>query len=305
MSKGAAVGAGRAEEAGYARGVILVLLAGCAFSSAGLLVRLMEAAGGWQILFWRSAAMVPALLLVIAWRRGGRLLDAFRAAGWDAVAGGACLALGFTGFIFALLHTSVANVLFILSAAPFFAALLAWGVLGEAVRRRTWLGMALALVGVGVMVAEGLSGRGLTGDLIALLTTVGFAGFTVALRRGREVDMLPAVCWAGGFTMALAAAGSGGALAVGGHDLALCAALGLLQLAIGLTLFTLGSRHVPAAELALLSLSEVVLGPVWVWLGVGETPSALTLLGGAIVLGAVAFQALGGVRRKRPPPGMT
>jgi drug/metabolite transporter, DME family len=296
---------GVTDDPAYSRGVVLVLLAGCALSSAGLIIRLMEAAGGWQILFWRSAAMVPALLLVIAVRRRGRVVEAFRAAGWNGIVGGLCAAAGFTGFVFAVLHTSVANVLFILSVAPFFTALLAWVVLGEAVRRRTWWGMSLALAGVGVMVADGLTGRGLTGDLIALLATVGFAGFSVALRRGRDVDMLPTVVIAGLLSMLLAAVASGGELALSPRDLLLCLVLGLVQLTLGLTLFTLGSRHVPAAELTLLSLTEVVLGPIWVWLGVGEVPSPLTLAGGALVLGAVAYQALGGVRRKRPPIAMT
>lgn len=305
MAKDVARTLGIADDPAYSRGVVLVLLAGCALSSAGLIIRLMEAAGGWQILFWRSAAMVPALLLVIALRRRGRVVEAFRAAGWNGIVGGLCAAAGFTGFVFAVLHTSVANVLFILSVAPFLTALLAWVVLGEAVRRRTWWGMSLALTGVGVMVADGLTGRGLTGDLIALLATVGFAGFSVALRRGRDVDMLPTVVIGGALSMLLAAAVSGGDLALSPRDLALCVVLGLVQLTLGLTLFTLGSRHVPAAELTLLSLTEVVLGPVWVWIGVGEVPSPLTLVGGAIVIGAVGYQALGGVRRKRPPIAMT
>jgi drug/metabolite transporter, DME family len=305
VAKNVAGAIGIADDPAYLRGVILVLLAGCALSSGGLIIRLMEAAGGWQILFWRSAAMVPALLLVIAIRRRGRLPEAFTAAGWNGLVGGLCAAFGFTGFVFAVLHTSVANVLFILSAAPFLTALLAWLVLGEAVRRRTWWGMGLALCGVAVMVGDGLTGRGLTGDLIALLATAGFAGFSVALRRGRDVDMLPTVVLAGLFSILLAAVASGGELWLSPRDLVLCLILGLVQLTLGLTLFTLGSRHVPAAELTLLSMTEVVLGPIWVWLAVGEVPSPLTLAGGALVLGAVAYQALGGVRRKRPPIART
>ena len=294
----------------YARGVVLVLLAGVAWSTAGLVIRLMEQADGWQIVFWRSAAMVPTLLLFIALRNGGALAAAFRRAGWNAVVGGLCLACAFTGFVFALLHTTVANVLFILSAAPLVAAVLGRLILGEPVRRATWGAMIIALAGVGVMVAGSLERGALLGNLIALLTTFGFAGFTVALRRGREVDMLPAVCLGGIISMmisgsALARADALAAFAVSGHDLALCLALGMVQLSLGLVLYTFGSRHVPAAELTLLAMTEVVLGPIWVWIGVGETPSATTLLGGAIVLGAVAGQAVGGVRRARPPIGVT
>ena len=77
-----------------------------------------------------------------------------------------------------------------------------------------------------------------------------------------------------------------------------------MQIGLGLTLYTLGSRHIAAAELTLLSMTEVLLGPLWVWLVFGEVPAALTLLGGAIVLSAVTAQSLGGIRRKRPPLGL-
>ncbi len=311
MTGGAAAPAAAASDRLYARGVVLVLLAGVAWSTAGLVIRLMEQAGGWQIVFWRSAAMVPTLLLFIALRNRGEVAAAFWRAGWNASVGGLCLAFAFAGFVFALLHTTVANVLFILSAAPLLAAVLGWLILGEPVRRATWTAMIGAVVGVGVMVAGSLERGALLGNLIALLTTFGFAGFTIALRRGRDVDMLPAVCWAGAFSMLIAALAilmTGPALdgfRVSGHDLALCFSLGIVQLSLGLVLYTFGSRHVPAAELALLAMTEVVLGPIWVWLGVGETPSMATLAGGAVVLAAVVFQAIGGARRPRPPIGVT
>lgn len=300
-----------ASDALYARGVVLVLLAGVAWSTAGLVIRLMEQADGWQIVFWRSAAMVPTLLVFIALRNRGALALAFRRAGWNALVGGLCMSFAFVGFVFALLHTTVANVLFILSAAPLLAAVLGRLILGEAVRPATWIGMTGAVVGVGVMVAGSLERGALFGNLIALLTTFGFAGFTIALRRGRQVDMLPAVCLGGVFSMLLAGLAIGitapglAGFRVSGHDLALCLSLGIVQLSLGLALYTFGSRHVPAAELALLAMTEVVLGPIWVWLGVGETPAAATLFGGAVVLAAVVFQAIHGARRPRPPIGVT
>ncbi len=131
-------------------------------------------------------------------------------------------------------------------------------------------------------------------------------GFAIALRRGKTRDMLPSVCLAVVFTALVAgvmfSAGAGG-FAISARDLGLCAAMGAVQIGAGLTIYTAGSRQVPAAELALLSLSEVVLGPIWVWLGVGEIPSLTTVIGGAVMLGAVVGHAASGLRRWRPPIG--
>lgn len=297
-----------AVDAARLRGVVLVLLAGAAWSTAGIIVRALEAAEAWQIVFYRSAGLVPTLLVAIALRNDGRILRAFRAAGLPALMGGASLAVAFTCFVFAVLNASVANVLFIFTAAPFLAALLGRLILGEDVRPATWFGMIGGAVGVGVMVAGSLSFGGLAGNLFALAAACGFAGFTVSLRSRQQVDMYPAVCWAGIISMAVAggaAMAAGQGLAVGAWDLGLCLLLGVGQVGLGLILYTLGSRALGAAELALLSLSEVILGPIWVWIAVDEVPAATTLAGGAIVLTAILLQVLTGMRRRRPPIGIT
>ena len=157
------------------------------------------------------------------------------------------------------------------------------------------------MVGVGVMVGEGIAVGALFGTLTALATALCFAGFAVAIRRGRTVDMLPAVCISGVATMLVAGfatAGDGAGLAVSAPDLVLCTILGAVQLGGGLILLTIGSRHVPAAELTLLSLTEVVLGPIWVLAAFGEVPSGPTIVGGAILLIAIAGQALASMRRR-------
>jgi DME family drug/metabolite transporter len=93
----------------------------------------------------------------------------------------------------------------------------------------------------------------------------------------------------------------GGALLLTPRDLALCAVMGAAQVGCGLALFTLGARHVPVAELTLLSLTELALAPIWVWLALGEVPSGYTLIGGAIIVTAIVFHALSGTRRRRTP----
>jgi len=174
------------------------------------------------------------------------------------------------------------------------------------VRRITLVCMLVSMAGIAVMVAEGIAVGTLSGNLFALGAATGFAAFSVTLRAGRAVDMTPAVCWAGVWGALLGAVMltvSGRGFAISAHDLALCAIMGWVQVGLGLILYTIGSRHVQAAELTLLSLTEVVLGPVLVWLGVGEVPGPLTVVGGVIVLGAITAQALSGIRR-RPPMGV-
>jgi drug/metabolite transporter (DMT)-like permease len=223
------------------------------------------------------------------------------------VIAGLCLAVGFTCFVFSITHTTVANTLFMLSAAPFVTAALSRVLLGEDVTRGTWLAMLGAAAGVAVMVGEGLATGDLFGNLMALAAAVGFAGYSIALRSGRAVDMMPATCLAGLFSAVGAAAiiaGTGGEFAVPITDIGVCVTYGVVAVGGSLIVFTLGSRLVSAAELTLLSLTEVVLGPVWVWLAFAETPSKLTLLGGAILLGSIVGRAATGIRRRRPPIGV-
>jgi len=295
-------------EVGFLRGRGLVLLSGALMSMGGPLIRLLDAADEWQFLTYRATALVAVLMVVIALRYPGRFLATLRAAGWTAVLAGCCLSCAFVGFVFSITHTTVANTLFLLSAAPFGAALLGWLVIGETVSRATWFAMVGAFAGVSVMIGEGIAESDLFGDLAALGAALGFAGFSVALRRGREVDMIPAVLFAGvisGVLSAMMAVAFGSGLAIPLGDVGLSFTYGGIGIAGGLWLFTLGSRYVPAAELTLLSLTEVILGPIWVWLAFSEEPSPITLLGGAMLLASITALTIHGVRRVKPPPLVT
>jgi len=292
----------------YARGVLLVVLAGLLWSFMGLAVRHIETAGTWAILFWRSAGMVPVLLAFIAWRSGGHPLERLRRVGVAGVLGAFGLVFAFAGAIYALQATTVANAVFLFAASPFMAALLGWIILREPVRPATWAAIAVAGVGMFVMVRDGLAGGETAGNLAALLSAFGFAAFTLTLRWGKLEDMMPAVVLGGLFSMAVAGVVLGvraEVLAVPAQDIVISAAMGAGMLATGMALYTLGSRVVPAAELTLLSMVEVLLAPVWVWLVLGETASAGTFLGGGILLVAIAGNALSGLRRKPVAPPLT
>lgn len=287
----------------YAAGAALVVLAGVIWSTMGLVIRQFDLAGTWAILFWRSAGAVPVLLAVISVNAGGSPLPRLRAVGWPGLIGGAGLVLAFAGAIFAIQSTTVANAVFLFTASPFLAAILGWLVLGEKVAPTTWAAIALAILGILVMVGSGLDAGALAGNLAALLSAAGFALFSVTLRWGRAGDMMPAVVIGAALSMAAGLAGgmvSGQpVLALPAIEIALALALGAVILAGGMVLYTLGSRVLPAADLTLMSLVEVMLAPVWVFLALGETASPATFAGGAIVLAAVVLNAVAGARRRR------
>jgi len=292
----------------YRRGVFLVLVAATLWSLIGLALRQIDEAGLWAVLFWRSAGMVPVLAVWVAVSTDGAVLGPVRRTGAAGVLGGLGLVLAFAGAIHAIQTTTIANAVLLFAASPFFAAVLGWMVLGEPVRRATWWAIAMAMVGMAIMVGGGLSTGALAGNLAAIASACGFAVFTVALRHGRMEDMMPAVIIGGGLSMltALVAVGvTGASLWAPLREVAIAVAMGAVLLALGMALYTRGSKVVPAAELTLLSMVEVLLAPVWVWLVLGETARGTTLLGGILVLGAIAFNAVSGARRKPPAPPMT
>lgn len=285
----------------YGTGVAMVLAAGVLWSFMGLAIRMIPEAGTWAVVFYRSVGMVPVLLTFIALRSGGRPWAVIRGAGVAGIIGGAGLIAAFLGAIYAIQSTSVANAVFLYSASPFFSALLGRIVLGERVRPATWGAIALAAAGIAVMVREGLDGGALAGDAAALISALGFASFTVALRWGRVGDMYPAVLLGGLFTIAVAAVAvwtGDGTLVLAPRDAMIAIGMGAGLLASGMVIYTLGSRVVPAGELALFSMTEVMLGPVWVWLLLGERATPGTLTGGAILLAAILGNALSGARAR-------
>ena len=288
----------------YLVGVVLVLMSGVFWSSMGLGIRMIEQANVWQILFYRSIALACFLFCIITLRSGFRPLAAIRSAGIAGAIGGVGLVFAFSGGIYAIQTTTVANAMFLFAAAPFLAAVAGWVILREQVRHATWVAMLFAIIGIAIMVINGFAAGKLVGNLSALLSATGFAVFTIALRWGKLEDMLPAVFLAGIFAIiigALVCEFNGYGFTLPRNDIVISVSMGVFQVGMGLVIYTIGSRVVPAAELALLSMTEVLLGPLWVWIFIGETVSFYTLLGGAVLLLAIAGNALSGLRRKPIP----
>jgi drug/metabolite transporter (DMT)-like permease len=288
----------------YVQGVILVLMAGVFWSSMGLGVRLIEQANVWQILFFRSIALATFLFCIISVRSNYKPVAVIRKSGFAGAIGGVALVIAFAGGIYAIQTTTVANAMFLFASAPFLAAVFGWIILRENVRRATWFAMIFATIGIAVMVIDGIAEGQVAGNLSALLSALGFAIFTIALRWGKLEDMLPAVFMAGIFaiiTAAVVCQVKGYGFEVPRNDILIAVFLGVFQVGLGLTVYTIGSKVVPAAELALLSMTEVLLGPFWVWIFLGETASLYSLVGGLILMLAIAANALSGLRRKPVP----
>ncbi|HTR32712.1 MAG TPA: DMT family transporter, partial [Gaiellaceae bacterium] len=195
-----------------------------------------------------------------------------------------------SAFIIALNHTSVANVLFMQAVAPIAAALIAWIALREPISRRTGAAMLVALAGVGLMVGGPGGAQGI-GLALSVLMTFCFAVTVVITRHRRDISMAPAICLSQVIVLVVYAPFSDPGQ-IGGVDLGLIALLGVTQIGLGLAFLTMAARLIPAAEVALITLLEVVLGPLWVWLALTERPSTATLLGGIVVIAAVVLQAL-------------
>ncbi len=290
----------------HRHGVLFVIAAGILWSTVGLGIRLIEDAVVWQILLYRSISMSLFLYLVIRIRSGESPFSQVRRIGFPGVIAGLSLVAAYSGGIYAIQNTSVANSMLLFATAPFMAAVLGWLILREPVRKATWTAIAVAIGGIAIMVADKSGSVALKGSLAALGSALGFAVFTVSLRWGRTGEMLPSVFLSGLFAIVITIGICqylGLSLVIGGWDGSIAMGMGVFQVGAGLILYTLGSRSLPAAELALLSLAEVLLGPLWVWLFLGETASFTTLVGGVVLLAAIAGNALSGKRRK--PPAIT
>lgn len=283
----------------HRRALVVLLLCTVLWSTAGVGTRFLEHAEGFEIAFWRCvfcAAFVAAVLIV---RHRGEWIGRIAAGGVAAWTSGAMWATMFVAFMVALSYASVANVLLVMAAAPLLAAVLGWLVLREPVPPRTWLAIGIAAAGIVWMVREGLSTGGLTGMVIAFAVPVAAAINIVVLKRAHaNVDLVPSVLLGALIAIAVTLPFAW-PLSASAGDLAILAALGVFQLGLPCMLMVGATRHLAPHEIGLLCLLEVVLGPLWVWLGVGESPSASTLQGGTLVLAALVLNELVGMRTKR------
>ena len=290
----------------YLKAFFLVLFAGTIWSFGALIVRYMEAAQSyqWQYLFYRGMTVAILLLIYLLTREGIAVVDNFKRIGLAEFIGACGLVAAFSGYILSITVTTVANTLFMLAAAPFIAAFLGIVLLQEKVRYITWVAMFIAFFGILVMVLEGLETGNLIGSLLALVSALGFAVFSVSLRFHREAPKFTTVALAGvlcALVASLIIIFDNDSLAMPLRNVYLSIMHGII-VGSGLILYSLGSKLLPAAQLTWLSMVEVVGGVLWVYIpifGIHEVPSVLTVTGGAIVLGAIVLEGVN-ARQQQP-----
>jgi drug/metabolite transporter (DMT)-like permease len=286
------------EKSARRRGVLLVLTATVMWSLAGLFARLVGHLDLWTVMGWRALMGAASISIVglVEWRRG-RMDESFGFGPLSPVL--ALLAMiAISAYTASVMTTTIADVLIIYATLPFAAAALGWLVNREEVSPRTLVASGVALAGIAVMVASGLGSGRLLGQALSALMTLCFAGMIVLQRRQPGASIIA--------VNAIGALGSGifGLLnsshpPIGLFDMGVLFVFGLTTIGLAFVLFMEGAKFIPSAEAGLISLLDVVLGPIWVFLAFGENPGAATVLGGAIVLGAALWRMAPDLRSER------
>ena len=283
----------------YRFAIVLMVVSSVGFSLNGLIIRSLEATTPWQILFWRGIGVFVGQLTILIWIHRSRLPGEFFGIGRWGIVAGLLNGCSPAGFFFALTHTTVANVMFLLSAMPFVSALAARLVLGERLHRYTLIAIPVAFTGILIMVGGSILVGAWLGNLLALVTVLCFSCYVVILRYSQGRNMQPTPVLGAVVAAVLGTLVTGGDLMIPVHDLVLCFILGCVITGLGHQMFLKAAEILPAGEVTFLMLLEFVLSPLWVWAFIGETPRATTLIGGGVVLATVTGWAFARMRESK------
>ncbi len=292
----------------YITGFFLVFFAGNLWSFGPVIVRHMINGQQYvfEYLFCRGVSISIILICYLFYREGFDCYNNFKKIGIPGLIGGISLGVAFTGFIYSITMTTAAVTLFMLAVMPFIAAIIGYIFLRESLRKLTLLAMVIAFVGVIIMIYNDSLGGSILGALLGFASATGFAVYTVTIRWRPQTPKFTTVFLAGLFcaifSFIMLGASFNSFYIIPSINIYLSLLHGLI-VASGLILFSLGGKYLPAAELALLSLMEVVGGIFWVWLpwlGINEVPSLTTIIGGVIITFAVIIHGMGAKRKIMP-----
>jgi drug/metabolite transporter (DMT)-like permease len=303
------MGGSSASRLGHGRAAAMMVLVTLMWSIAGVVARHLESAASFEVTFWRSAFNAIALAVALHVMRGPAVWRGLARAPWPVWVSGLCWSVMFTAFMVAITLTTVANVLITMALGPLITALFSRIFLRHALALRTWVAIVVAGAGIAWMFGQGASAGGpgaVVGTLVALAVPLAAAINWTVLQHVNHTnasaadtqDMLPAVL-IGAVLSALVTAPLSVPFQASAHDLGLLALLGVVQLAIPCLLVVRLSRVLPAPELSLLGLLEVIFGVLWAWWGAGEAPGSTALSGGALVIGALVANEL--LAMRNPP----
>ena len=272
-------------------GPLLILTGGFCLSWGGLILRTFESASIWQILFYRSIFFLWVLIAFILLTYGKKTFKKIKEAGVPGLIGGIFLSTNFVAYMYSMMETTVANVVFIISTQTVFLPIVAYIFLKEKISPRGYVAIVLAMIGVTLMIGDSLGSGSLKGNLAALTIPINFSVLVLIIRKYPKVDMIPAIFYAGIFSC-LYGLFLLEDLSISTKDIWLSFLLGVPQLAFGFIFITIGSRTTPAVMVGLLMLMESIFAPIWVWLFYNEIPPVSVLIGGIIILSAVVMKSL-------------
>ena len=285
----------------HVKGLLITACGVLIISPDGLLTRLIVT-DHWTMIFWRSVLLSVGMWLLISFVHPNRVWQQYKTVKGPGLLMAGTYSLGTISFIFAITHTSVANTLIILSTTPLFAAIIGRFLLHEKIQPRTMFAILLVAIGIAVIASGSTAQQGrLAGDLAAILGSFFLAcGFSF-VRRFPGISSFAAIS-TGGLLTAILILPLAAPLSVSQADMGYLLIMGLYMLPVATALLFLGPRYIPAPEVGLLLLLESILGPVWVWLALGEQPGNSTLLGGVIVLSTLVINTVWVLKYQRLKP---
>ena len=270
-------------------GPFLVFLGACSLSFGGLIVKSFEGATLWQILFWRTVFFLIVISLYLALTYKKQVFRSFYNLGFPGFFGGFILSLGFSGYVFAMYNTTVANANFIIQTQTIFLSIFGYFFLKEKILAITLTSIILAISGILLMVGSSLSPGQMSGNIAAFIMPISFATLILVVRKYPTVDMVPAQFVAGVFALLIGYLMSE-KIMISPNDIFLGFLAGFLQLGLGFIFITIGAQRTPSAMVGIIMLTEAVLGPLWAWLFINEQPPFIVIIGGSIVIFAVLLQ---------------
>ena len=270
-------------------GPLLVFLGACTLSFGGLIVKSFEGANLWQILFWRSIFFSIVVLVFLTISHKKNFFRSIYKVGLPGFLGGIVLSFGYAGYVFAMYNTTVANANFIIQTQTIFLAIFGYIFLKEKISKLTLASIFLAFFGIFLMLGSSLTPGQMIGNIAAFVMPISFAVLILTVRKYPNVDMIPLQLIAGIGAIIIGYLFST-KIIISSHDIFLGFIAGFFQVGLGFIFITIGAKTTPSALVGIIMLTEAVLGPLWAWLFINETPPLVVLVGGTIVLSAVLMQ---------------
>ena len=270
-------------------GPFLVFLGACTLSFGGLIVKSFEGANLWQILFWRSVFFSIVVLFFLFLNYKKNFFNSIYKIGLPGFLGGIVLSCGYAGYVFAMYNTTVANANFIIQTQTIFLAIFGYIFLKEKISILTITSIVLAFSGIFLMLGDSLNSGQMIGNIAAFIMPISFAVLILTVRKYPNVDMIPLQLIAGIGAIILGYLFSS-QIIVSSYDIFLGFIAGFFQVGLGFIFITVGAKTTPSALVGIIMLTEAILGPLWAWLFINETPPLVVLVGGSIVLFAVVLQ---------------